>query len=92
MRIVPFVRRESGHTVDGEGDEDVGGEHVQPNVDGQGGEEREEARRRRGGHLEQDADAEIHERFGEVDDGLARIVDGHRADGEVSFLCVTGKK
>ena len=37
-------------------------------------------------HLEEDADAEVHEGLGEVDDALPSVVDGHGAHGEVSFL------
>lgn len=37
-------------------------------------------------YLEEDRDAQIHERLREVDDTLARVVDRHRADGEISFL------
>lgn len=37
-------------------------------------------------YLEEDRDAEIHERLGEVDHALTRVVDRHRADGEISLL------
>lgn len=88
---MPFVRREARHDVNGERDENVGGEDVQPDVDGQRCHEGEESGGRTGGHFEEDADAEVHERLGEIDDGLARIVDGHGADGQVGFLgCVEG--
>jgi hypothetical protein len=31
MRVVPFVGRESGHDEKGEADQDIGGQHVDPN-------------------------------------------------------------
>ena len=35
--------------------------------------------------LVQNGDAEIHEGFGEVDDGLSSKVDGHSAHGQIRF-------
>ena len=37
-------------------------------------------------YLEKYRDAEVHEGLREVDDALPRVVDGHRAHGEVCFL------
>jgi hypothetical protein len=37
-------------------------------------------------YLEEDTDTQIHEWLREINDALARIVDGHRADGEIRFL------
>lgn len=37
-------------------------------------------------YLEEDRDAQVHERLREVDDALARVVDRHRADSEISLL------
>lgn len=37
-------------------------------------------------YLEEDRDAQIHERLREVDHALARVVDCHRADSEISLL------
>lgn len=38
-------------------------------------------------YLEQDTDAQIHKRLGEVDDGLAGIVDRHRGNRQIRSLC-----
>jgi hypothetical protein len=37
-------------------------------------------------YLEQDADAQVHEGLGEVDDALPGVVDGHGGDGQVGAL------
>jgi hypothetical protein len=37
-------------------------------------------------YFEQDTDAKVHERFGEIDHTFPGIVDGHGADGQVGFL------
>lgn len=49
--IVPLVRREARHNKKGERDEHVRGQHVKPDLDGQGIHEREEARRLTGRYL-----------------------------------------
>ena len=36
--------------------------------------------------FEENADAQVHERLGEVNYRLARIVDGHGSDGQVGAL------
>lgn len=51
VRIVPLVRAESRHHEEGEADEHVGGEHVQPDLDRQRIHEGEEPRRLTGRHL-----------------------------------------
>ena len=48
--------------------------------------EREREREKTTAHLEQNADAEVHEGLGEVDDGLAGVVDRHGSHGQVGFL------
>lgn len=86
---MPFVGRETGHTVNGQRNENVGGQHVQPDIDGQRREKGKETRWSCCRHLEENADAEIHERFGEIDDRLSGVVDCHRTDGQISFLQYT---
>ena len=67
-------------------DEQVAAEHRQPDLERQRRQEREEAGRLVGRPLEQDADAEVHERLGEVDDFLAHVADRQRRDGQVRLL------
>ena len=37
-------------------------------------------------YLKEDADSQVHEGLGKVDDALPGVVDGHSADGQVRFL------
>lgn len=37
-------------------------------------------------YLEEDADAQVHEGLGEVDDALPSVVDGHGPHSQVCFL------
>lgn len=37
-------------------------------------------------NLKQDAYAEVHKRLGKVDDHFTSVVDGHRSNGQISFL------
>jgi len=62
------LRRESGEDEEEEGDDEVGGESVEPDLDGQRRQEREQRRRFLLRPLVQDADAQVEERLGEVDD------------------------
>lgn len=41
---------------------------------------------RRFTYLEENRNAQIHERLREVDDTLARVVDRHRTDSEIGLL------
>lgn len=43
MRVVPLVRGEPGDYEHGDGDEHVGGKHIQPDLDGQRVHEGEES-------------------------------------------------
>ena len=60
--------------------------YSQPDLYGQRIHEREEPGGLARGDLVQDGDAEVHERLGEVDHGLAGKVDRHRADRDVSLV------
>lgn len=84
--ILPFVRREAGHDTHGGGDENVGGQHVQPNVDVEWTHEGEQSGRDGGRKLEQNADAQIHEGFREIDHRLAHIIDRHRGHRQIGIL------
>lgn len=86
MWLSPFVRTESGDNEKCGTHKQVSTHHVQPNVHGQGRHEREEARGRARGHLEENADAKIHKRFGKVDHILAGEAYGERSYGQVSSL------
>ena len=86
VRVVPLVRTESRENEQHEADEKIGCHHVNPDMDGQRRQEGEEARVLARRLLEEDANAEVHEGLGEVDDLLARIADGQRGHRQVHFL------
>ena len=86
VRVVPLVGAEAGEHEHQHADEEVGGDHVDPDLDGERVEEREEAGALAPRLLEEDADAEVHERLGEVDHLLAHVGDGQRRDGQVGLL------
>ena len=67
-------------------DDEVRGDDVEPDLRSEGVEEREETGRLAPRSLEEDADAEVHERFRKVDYLFAEVVDCQRGDGEVGFL------
>ena len=58
---------EPGDDEHDEADDEVGGDDVEPDLDGERVEEREETRALPLWTLEENADAQIHERLGEVD-------------------------
>ena len=69
-----------------EADQQVGGQHVDPDLEGQRCQEGEQMRVLLQRPLEQDADAEIHVGLREVDDLFSYVADGQRSDGQVSLL------
>lgn len=40
-------------------------------------------------NLEHDADSQVHERLGEIDDTFAGVVNCHTTDGQIGFLLMT---
>ena len=86
VRVVPLVRTEPREDVHHQTDDEVGGDDVHPDLDGEWIEEGEETRRFALGSFEEDANAEVHERFREVDDLFADVVDRQGRYGEVGFL------
>ena len=77
---------EPGDDEHDEADDEVGGDDVEPDLDGERVEEREEAGTLALGPLEEDADAEVHERLREVDGLLADPADRQRRHRQVRFL------
>ena len=86
VRVIPLVRAEAGQHEDGEADEQVGPDDVQPDLHGQGVEEGEEARLLAARDLEEDGDAQVEEGLGEVDYLLPHVVDGEGRHGQVRSL------
>ena len=86
MRVVPLVRAEARQHEDGEADEQVGPDDVQPDLHGQGVEEGEEARLLPARDLEEDGDAQVEERLGEVDHLFPLVVDGQRSCRQIRSL------
>ena len=86
VRILPLVRREAGENEEHEAHYQVGGDHVQPDVDGERREEREQVWRFLLRPFVEDADAEIEERLRKVDGLFALEADGQRSHGQVRFL------
>ena len=84
--VVPLVRREPGQHEHGQAHRDVRAEHVEPDLRRQRVEEGEESGTLTLRTLEQDADAEVHERLREVDHLLAQIVNRQRRHCQISFL------
>ena len=83
---VPFVGAEARQDEQNETDEEVGGDDVQPDLDGERVEEGEEAGTLPSRPLEEDTDTEIHEWLREVNHLLPYVVDGQRRNGEVGVL------
>jgi len=83
---VPLVRTEPRHDEQRQADDDVRGEHRDPDLERQRRQEREQARRLVDRALEEDADAEVHERLREVDHLLAHVADRQRRHRNVRFL------
>jgi len=75
MRVVPLVRTEPRHDEQREADGHVRDHHRDPDFERQRPHEREQRRRLVLGALEQNADAEVHERLGEVDDAFTYEAD-----------------
>ena len=85
-RHLPLVGTEPGEHEEDETDDEVGGDDVQPDLDGEWVEEGEEPGTLTSGPLEEDADAEVHEGLREVDHLLAYVVDGQRRHRQVGVL------
>ena len=73
--VVPLVGAEAGQDVHHEADDQVGGDDVDPDLDGQGVEKGEEAGALATRALEEDAYAEVHEWLREVDGLFAEETD-----------------
>ena len=86
VRHLPLVGTEPCQHEEDETDEEVGCDHVQPDLDGERVEKGEEAGTLASGPLEEDADAEIHEGLREVDHLLADVVDGQRRHRQIGVL------
>lgn len=86
MGVVPLVRAEPSQDKHGEADDEVRSQHVDPDLEGQRGQEREETRVFLFGFLEDDADAKVHEGLGEVNELFPDPGDGQRGHGQVCFL------
>lgn len=86
MRIRPLVGTKSGHNEESGTDQNVCSHHVQPNIHRQGAHEAEESSGRTGGHLEENTNAQVHERLGEVNHILTGKVDRQRSYCKVRFL------
>lgn len=43
-------------------------------------------------YLEENTDAQVHKWFGEINDHLSSIVNGHRAHGQINFLSIVEKR
>ena len=84
--VVPLVRTEPGDDEEDEADDEVRHEHVDPDLEGQRREKGEQARVLLLRTLEEDADAEVHERLRKVDDLFAHVADGQRRDRQVGLL------
>jgi len=89
VRVVPLVRTEPGDDEQRRADDHVRDQHRDPDLERQRRQEREEARRLSDRALEENADAEVHERLREVDDSLAYVADGQRRHGNVRLLPTT---
>ena len=76
VRVVPLVRTEARDDEQHEAYCDVRRDHVHPDLERQRGEEGEEARVLLLRLLEEDADAEVHEGLGEVDDLFPHVANG----------------
>ena len=85
-RRAPLVRAETGDDEERGADGDVGDDDVDPDLEGERRKEGKDGRLLRRRTLEEDADAEVHERLGEVDDLLAHVADRQRRYGEIGFL------
>jgi len=86
MRIVPLVRTESSHNEQYETNDQIGNQHVQPDLEGKRRKEGKQARSFVLGALEEDTDSKIHERLCEVDDLFTHVADCQGRHSQVSFL------
>lgn len=86
VRVVPLVGAEPAHEEEGDAHPDVGAHHVDPHFHREGRQEGEQRGHFGRRFLEENADARVHERHGEVDRLLARGRDGQVHDGDVGFL------
>jgi len=75
--VAPLVRSKSRNDEQREADDQVGDQHVDPDLEAERRQEREEAGRLAHRSLEQNADAEVHERLGEIDDLFTYEADRH---------------
>jgi len=89
MWVAPLVRSEPRDDEQRKTDDQVGDQHVDPDLEPERRQEREEARRVVHRALEENADAEVHERLGEVDNLFTYEADRHRRDRDVCFLSHT---
>jgi len=92
MWVVPLVRSKPRDDEQRKADDQVGDQHVDPDFKPQRRQERKEARRFIHRTLEENADAEIHEWLGEVDDLFTYEADGHRRHGKVRLLSLQHNK
>ena len=86
MWIVPFVGTEPSYDEQDEADGEVGDQHVDPDLKRQWRQERKQAGRLVLRTFEQDTDAEVHERFREVDVLFAHVADRQRSDRQIGLL------
>jgi len=84
--VVPLVRTEPPHDEQRKADDQVGDQHIDPDLERQRPQEREESRGVVDRALEENADTEVHERLGEVDDLFTYVADRHRRHGKIRFL------
>ena len=84
---LPLVRTEPTDEEEDQTDAEVGEDDAHPYVRRERVHKRKDARFLLFRLLDHDADAEVHERFREVDDALAHGRDRQRRDGEVRKLC-----
>ena len=86
MWIVPFVGTEPSDDEQSETDDQIGRHHVDPDLERKWRKEREESGVLLVWFLEQNADAEVHEGFGEVNVLFAHVADCQRRHSEVCLL------
>jgi len=75
MWVVPLVRTEPRDDEQRKADDQVGDQHVDPDLERQWLQEGEETRRLVHRALEENGDTEVHERLGEVDDSFTYVAD-----------------
>ena len=86
---MPLIWTESADEEEDNTDANVGKDDAHPDLVGQWIHEREDAGRLLGALLDHDADAETHERLGEVNDTLSDGGDGQGGNGKVGLLLHT---